>query len=225
MAARLDLQTVLDSLPRPPDDGAPRDAYGQVLWENIGYLIDDERRAALYAEFETRVGLKPRHILQAEQSTLLDLARRGGMQPEVRIARWNQIAEITLGPSHGDLDQTLRIMPTPDARALLKRYPAIGDPGADKILLFAGISPRPSLESNGVRALIRLGFVTDGAAYAAVWRAAVRVLAEQGRPGFDWLTDAYLKLRAHGRQTCRRSEPLCLRCPLDESCAHAPASF
>lgn len=222
---RSDLQAVLARLPPPPEDFAPSDAYGQVLWENIGYLIDDERRRVLYAEFEDRIGLKPRNILQADQPTLLDIARRGGLQPEVRIGRWMKIAEITLDRGRGDLDETLRILPAPEARALLKLYPAIGDPGADKILLFSGIAPRPSLESNGVRSLIRLGFLEDGADYASRWRAAIRVLAEQGRPEFDWLTGAYRTLRAHGQHTCRRGEPLCLRCPLDEVCAHASASF
>src|SRR6185437_4052534 len=216
MTGRSDLQAVLERLPRPPGDEAPRDAYGQVLWENIGYLIDDARRRALFAEFETRIGLKPRNILQADQPTLLDIAKRGGMQPEVRIARWMKIAEITLGQGAGDLDLMLQALPLPEARSLLKLYPTIGDPGADKILLFAGVHPRPSLESNGVRALIRLGFVADGTDYASTWRAAIRVLADEGRPEFDWLTGAYLTLRAHGRQTCKRGEPLCLRCPLDE---------
>src|SRR6185312_581747 len=208
MTGRSDLQAVLERLPRPPDNGAPRDAYGQVLWENIGYLIDDERRRALYAEFEDRIGLKPRNILQADQPTLMDIAKRGGMQPEVRVGRWNQIARITLDRGRGDLDETLRIMPVPEARALLKLYPAIADPGADKILLFSGIAPRPSLESNGVRSLIRLGFIEDGADYASRWRAAIRVLAEQGLPGFGWLTDAYVTLRSHGQLTCKRGEPL-----------------
>jgi endonuclease-3 len=225
MAPRSDLRAVLAVLPPAPDDGSPKDAYGQVLWENIGYLIDDDRRRALFAEFIERIGPKPRNILQADQPTLLDIARRGGMQPETRIARWNEIARITLAAGHGDLDQTLRIMPVPDARALLKQYPTIGDPGADKILLFSGISPRPSLESNGVRALIRLGFVADGGAYAATWRTAVRVLADQGVDDFDWLTGAWLTLRAHGQETCRRSDPLCLRCPLDNACPKASASF
>ena len=34
----------------------------------------------------------------------------------------------------------LRALPLAKARALLKLYPTIADPGADKILLFAGIA-------------------------------------------------------------------------------------
>jgi endonuclease III len=91
--------------------------------------------------------------------------------------------------------------------------------------LFAGISPRPALESNGVRALARLGFIQEEKDYARTWRSAIAVLAAQGPPEFGWLTRAYLTLRAHGRATCRRGQPLCLACPLDETCAHSPVLF
>lgn len=224
MMLRQDLQAVIERLPRPADGCGPRDAYGQVLWENLGYLIDDHRRHALFMEFEARIGLRPEAILAADAAELLAIARRGGLRPEVRVARWRQIAGITLGPGGGDLDRTLRVLPLDQARALLKLYPAIGDPCADKILLFAGISPRPTLESNGVRTLVRLGFVKEHKASAATWRAAMDVLREQGRPDFDWLTRAYLTLRAHGREPCRRAAPACPACPLDPTCAHAPAS-
>jgi endonuclease-3 len=225
MVWRPNLDEALDRLPEPGPDPAPHDPFGQVMWENIGYLIDDERRLQLYREFETRIGPGPQAIVLADGDTLLDIARRGGMRPDVRVGRWREIAEITLHAAGGDLDQALRALPLPKARALLKRYPAIGDPGADKILLFAGISPRPALESNGVRALVRMGFVIEEKDYARTWRSAVEVLARQGPPEFDWLTRAYLTLRAHGRTTCKRGAALCLACPLDDSCAHASVLF
>jgi hypothetical protein len=33
-------------------------------------------------------------------------------------------------------------------------FPMIGEPGAEKILLFSGVLPVPALESNGVRVLV-----------------------------------------------------------------------
>jgi endonuclease-3 len=220
MNARLDLQEVLDELPTAAPDGAPRDAFGQILWDNIGYLVDDERRARLFAEFARRIGLSPRAILEADEGDLLDIAQRGGMRPETRVGRWRQIAEITLGPGGGDLDATLRALPLAKARALLKLYPTIGDPAADRILLFAGIAPRPSLESNGLRVLARLGFVEEAKDYARTWRAAVEVLARDGPSDAEGLRRAWLDLRAHGQATCRRTTPNCLACPLDARCAH-----
>ena len=197
------------------------DPLHQILWDNIGYLIDDQRRSVLFKEFGTRVGLAPSEIAGADSATLRDIANRGGMRPETRIQRWRDIAEIVLSRAGGDLAGTLAALPLAKARALLKAFPTIGDPGADRILLFAGIAPRPCLESNGVRALARLGFFNEARDYAASYRAAIDVLARHGAVDRDWLVTAYLALRDHGRALCKRAAPLCLACPLDGVCAHA----
>lgn len=49
-----------------------------ILWENIGYLIDDDLRAELFIEFGTRVGFDAPAIARAPQSVLMDVAKRGG---------------------------------------------------------------------------------------------------------------------------------------------------
>jgi endonuclease-3 len=219
---KADLRAVIADLARLyPAPAILTDPLQQILWDNIGYLIDDERRAALFEEFTTRVGLTPSRIAGADPETLLDIARRGGMRPETRVQRWRDIADIVLTRAGGDLAATLAALSLAKARALLKAFPAIGDPGADRILLFAGLAPRPSLESNGVRALARLGFFIERRDYAASWRAAVDVLVRQGDADRDWLISAYLVLRAHGQALCKRAAPRCVGCPLDEDCAHA----
>lgn len=205
--------------PRP----ALRDPLQIILWENIGYLIDDERRAALFDEFATRVGLSAGAIAKAKDSVLVDIAKRGGMNPRVRVERWRTIGAIA--STHGDLKVALRALPAPKARALLKKFPAIGDPGADKILLFSGIEVRPALESNGLRTMLRLGLAPVGRSYAASYDAAVDVLGRDGEGTQAWYMRAYGVLRAHGQALCKRSAPQCVACPLDSSCAHVmPAS-
>jgi endonuclease-3 len=118
----------------------------------------------------------------------------------------------------------LRALPVAASRKLLKRFPAIGDPGADKILLFSGIDARPALESNALRVLVRLSLVTAGASYAANHKAAIACLAAAYDGDRDRLITACMLLREHGRVLCRRSAPHCTACPLDASCAHAPAN-
>ena len=196
-----------------------------ILWENIGYLIDDERRTALFAEFSQRVGLSAQAIEAADGAVLLDIARRGGARPEVRVGRWREIARIVLDGAGGDLGRALGDLPLAKARALLKRFPAIGDPGADKILLFSGVAVRPSLESNGVRALARLGLYIQQRDYAASYRAAVEALARYGVMDRDWLVTAHQVLREHGKTLCRRAAPQCMACPLDTACAHAVGNW
>lgn len=127
-----------------------------ILWENIGYLIDDERRATLFAEFKERVGLTGSDIARAPRSVLLDIAKRGGMNAATRVERWRAIGEVATAAGD-DLRAALRALPLRKARALIKKFPAIGDPGADKVLLLSGIDSRPALESNGLRVMLRLG--------------------------------------------------------------------
>lgn len=201
----------------------PTDPFQLVLWDNIGALIPDERRAALFAEFGRKVGFEPGAILTADPALLQSIAERGGMRPHVRVERWQQSAAIVLERGGGDLTRTLRALPVAKARALLKRFPVIGDPGADKILLFAGIDTRPSLDPNGLRTLVRLGFFAQQASYAASYKVGVALLSTAGKLDRQWLMDAYLRLRAHGKTLCRRGAPLCHACPLDPVCAHADA--
>src|SRR5665213_364952 len=177
-----------DALPR-----LPTDPFQLALWENMGALIDDDRRAALFAEFGRRIGFEPGAILAADPAVLLSIAERGGMRPQIRVERWQASAAIVLERGGGDLGAALRALPLPKARSLLKLFPVIGDPGADKILLFAGIAPRPSIDTNGLRTLVRLGFFAQQASYAASHKAAVALLSAAGRIEYQWLTEAYLR--------------------------------
>ena len=95
----------------------------------------------------------------------------------------------------------------------------IGEPGADKILVFAGRARLLPLDSNGLRVLQRLGLTTDEKDYRAAYRRAQEVLAPALPRGPDALIDAYQLLRHHGQELCRRSEPACDRCPLRKFCA------
>jgi endonuclease-3 len=191
-----------------------------ILYDNIGYLISEDRRAALFEEFGARVGFSAKAIAAAPHATLLDMAARGGMKPETRVDRWRDIARLVLEAADGDLAAALASRPVAKARTLLKRFPSIADPGADKILLFTGADIRPALDSNGLRVMIRLGAAEAGPSYAASYRNAIRALATKGKMTRAWLTDAYLALQAHGRALCKRAGPDCLPCPLDAACAH-----
>jgi endonuclease III len=220
------LAEVLDSLgsvydPRTP----PGDPFHHVLWDNIGYLVDDPRRRRLYDRFAAEIGLDPAAIAAADQTALMSIASEGGMHPGVRVERWRAIAALTLEQASGDLDATLRALLLAKARTLLKQFPTIGDPAADKILLFAGIAALPALESNGLRVLARLGLFVEGRSYDQSYKAGIAVLKAQGPSDFDGLRRAYLALREHGKTLCRRSQPECAPCPLSDGCPRSVVSF
>ena len=120
----------------PP--AAASDPYAIVLHENAGYLIDDDRRDALHARI-VALAPDPVALLSADRAALLAIAHDGGMRPEERVERWRAIAEITLDEADGDLLAALRRLPIARAKRLLARYPSIGAPGVDRILLFSEI--------------------------------------------------------------------------------------
>jgi len=197
------------------------DPLAIIVWDNVGYLIPDETRESLFDELADRIGLTAGQLAHAPGEILFDIASRGGMRPADRVERLRAIGQLTLAVG-GDLTAALRTVAPPKARALLKRFPGVADPGADKILLLCGLDVRPALESNGVRAMVRLGHASEGPSYAHAYRSATSALRELGPPDRDLLIEAFQLLRAHGRSLCKRTSPTCLACPLDVACDHVP---
>ncbi len=116
-----------------------RGPFELVLWENACYLLPDERRAEVFEGIRRQAGLTADAIWKAPQEVLLALAARGGMRPETRVFRWREIARITLEEFEGDLDRILT-WEYPKAKRALHRFPNIGEPGAEKILLCCGMA-------------------------------------------------------------------------------------
>lgn len=203
-----------------PKRPLPRRALDWIWWENAGYLVSDERREAAYRALEKQTGLGAGGVLALSRPELLKLAKLGGMQPDRRVEKWLVIAETMQSEFEGDLETALGL-PLAKARRALKRFPGIGDPGADKILLFTKTHAQPALESNGLRSLIRLGLVEEAKSYSSTYRAAVRALEVFVPRGIPWLVRAHLLLRRHGQELCKNSRPLCDECPLESTCPSA----
>jgi endonuclease-3 len=155
-----DLTSILAALEchyGPPELPPAKGLFELVLWENACYLQPDERRAEVFAGLRTRVGLTAEAIWKAPEEVLLELAARGGMQPGMRVMRWREIARITLQEFDGDLDRVLK-MQYAKAKKVLRQFPSIGEPGAEKILMYCGMTQGLPLESNGLRVLVRIGY-------------------------------------------------------------------
>jgi endonuclease III len=194
-----------------------------ILFENVAYLVDDERRVEVFENLRKRIGLRPTEILSASTEVLSEVARPGGMNLEGRLGKLRAIAELTLREFGGDLKPALKL-PLKSAMKALKKFPGIGDPGAEKILLFTRTHPILALESNGLRVMLRLGFGEDHKNYATAYRSAQEAVKDQGKLDCDSLVSAHQLLRRHGQELCRRAEPACRQCPLNQVCQFALAS-
>jgi endonuclease-3 len=217
------LSTVLDVLAKQygePTKSIPRTPLQWILWENVAYLVDDEKRARAFAQLKKSVGLTAEKIDAAVRDDLLAATVLGGMHPEARVDRLKDIAAIALDLGGGGLEGVLDL-PLPAARKALKRFPSIGDPGADKILLACGAGGKLALESNGLRVLVRLGYGTESKNYSTTYRSVIEAIRDQ--PGHDasGLLRAHQLLRTHGQTLCKRTSPDCAACPLEKRCAFA----
>jgi len=192
--------------------------WEMILWENVAYLADDDRRQQAFQTLKKRIGTKPSQILSASDEALLEVTRHGIM-PEQFVEKLRKCAKLVLEEFDGDLRPVLKL-PLPKARKALKKFPGIGEPGAEKILLLTRTSPVLALESNGLRVLLRLGFGEDKKSYSTTYRLVQEAAVEGLDKDNPWLIQAHLLLRRHGQELCRRSEPICNECPLAADCEY-----
>ena len=214
------LQTHYGAPALPPARGA----FELVMWENACYLLPDERRAQVFEGLRAQVGLTAGAIARAPREVLLPLAALGGMRPETRVFRWQEIARITIEQYGGDLEQILA-WPYAKAKKALKQFPNIGDPGAEKILLFCGKGDGLPLEWGGVRVLTRVGYGRVHLKnYSAMYKSVQEAIAPELPGKTDALAKAHLLLREHGKTICRDKRPECFECPVAAICSFSPRS-
>jgi endonuclease III len=216
---QISLPKVIDQLgayygePRPPE---VTDPWDMIVWENIAYLVDDARRQKAMEALRATIGIRPEQILGATPAQLLKAAIRG-IVPDQSVEKLRHCARIALEEFGGDLRPILK-RPLAQAKQALKRFPSIGAPGAEKILLFCCAFPIFALESNGLRVLVRLGYGEERPNYSMTYRLVQEGIKGELVKEYSWLIRAHQLLRQHGQELCRRSKPYCKKCPLLTQC-------
>jgi len=200
----------------PPATLPSNDPLELIIWENIVYLATDNRRAEAFAILKQTIGTRHEQILNAQHSALASIGK-AGILPDVSAEKLLTIAKIAYEEFDSDLRSALK-KPLPQAKRALKRFPSIGEPGAEKILLFTRSYPVMALDSNGLRVLCRVGSAEDQKNYSATYRLVQNAICEQLPGDCDSLIRAHQLLRQHGQELCKRSKPRCAECPLSDSC-------
>ena len=199
--------------PAPPPSTDPLEL---IIWENVAYLASDKRRAEAFVTLKQTIGTRPEQILAAKHSVLASIGK-AGILPDVSAEKLLSIAKIAFEEFDSDLRSVLK-KPLPQAKKALKRFPSIGDPGAEKILLLTRSHPVMALDSNGLRVLCRVGFAEEQKSYPATYRLVLDAIHGQLPRDYDSLIRAHQFLRQHGQELCKRSKPRCTECPVRDSC-------
>ena len=202
----------------PPALLPTTDPFELILWENVVYLARPARRREAFEELKSLVGTSPDAILSASTGALESVTSRGVMKSTF-AARLRECALIAVNDFGSDLASAIN-GPIAVAKRALRSFPGIGEPGAEKILLFSGRHALLAPESNGLRVLIRLGLVIEEKSYARTY-AGSKEASKELPPDPIAMQEAHLLLQQHGQNLCKSNVPLCEACPLVLECAYA----
>ena len=217
--------TVSDVLSRlekhygPQAPSWPTDPYEFLVWWHCGYPASDAACAKGWERLNQAVGTAPERLLKASPAKLAAALKAGGMVPELRAERLKEIARRVQDELAGDLRAALAV-PVAQARRLLKKFPGIADPGADRILLFGGVTPVAAVPSNGTQVLVRILFGQERENYGVNYRQAQEAIEAETPRTLEARQRAYLLLKRHGQDICKRAKPRCEQCPVNQSCAY-----
>lgn len=218
---RLTLAATLQALKKHygvPESLPTKDPFELILWENAAYLAPPARRRAAFALLRQEIGLSPGRILAASRTALERVTAHGILKARF-ASKLRECARIAIDDYGADLGAVLRES-LPKAKKALRGFPGIGEPGADKILLFTGLQNMLAPDSNALRVLMRLGLIAEDKSYARMY-AASRTVGAKPELKISDMRQAHLLLKLHGETLCKRSVPLCGPCPLAIRCAFA----
>ncbi|HEY6332269.1 MAG TPA: hypothetical protein VI756_23285 [Blastocatellia bacterium] len=210
-----DLEEFYGKADPPPE----MDPYEMILFANCGYPASDDRCLKGFTALKHEIGLDPDAILATPDLKLAAIMGVGGMMPELRATRLKEVADLVKSEFGGDL-RTVLNLPVRDARKALKRFPTIGDPGADKILLLTRTLPIAAVPSNCLHVPARLGFGEETKNYSASYRSIQQGLGAELPEHFDARIRAYSLLKQHGKELCKQARPFCERCPVSVECRY-----
>lgn len=201
-----------------PDAPVATDPFDMVLWECCAYLVDDERRGRVYGRLKKATRNDATRIAAMKPGALAELLTEdGGMQPAMRAAKLQQAADVLLDVGAMELRAACK-SGSKGVRAMLKRFPGVADPGADRILMTAGSLRTLAVESNGLRVLRRLGYGRDEKDYTRTYKVTMEAVAPELPDDRNWLVSAHRLLREHGQTLCKTTRPACGECPLLTRC-------
>lgn len=197
----------------------PVDPYEMLLYTLCGYPASDAACDKAFPVLKREIGLDPDSILAAPEAKLAQIMRLGGIVPELRAKRLKEVAGLVKHVYGGNLRVAMK-KPVPEIRKILKQFPTIGDPGADKILLLSNTAPIAAVPSNCVHVPNRLGFGRENKSYAASYKSAQEAFRAELPAEHAPLLRAYLLFKRHGQETCKRNRPHCEDCVVSADCTY-----
>ena len=85
-----------------PKPALARGPFELILYENIAYLVSEDRREKAFRELKARIGTRPEDLLVASIEELAKITALGGIFPELRAKRLQESALLVRDDFGGD---------------------------------------------------------------------------------------------------------------------------
>jgi endonuclease III len=142
----------------------------------------------------------------------------GSIVPVISAKKLRLAAELGYYIFKNDVPAVLKL-PLKEATKALMKFPSIGEPAAEKILLFCRAHPVLGMDSNAMRVLLRIGYGEEKKSYRATYKTVQAEIAPELPRSCRELTPMLQLLRQHGKELCKTNHPQCEECPVRDECA------
>jgi len=195
------------------------DAYELVLHRNCGYPQSDANCDKGFAALKKEIGLEPEKILAAPVAKLREVMSGSVMLPALSAQRLREIAARVETEFGGDLEAVLK-RPVAEAKKALRKFPTLGEAGAEKILLFTKTAAVAAVPSNCIHVPLRLKFGRESKNWAASYKSAQEAIRAELPETCEAQLRAYLLFKQHGQTLCKSARPKCQECPVTDECGY-----
>jgi endonuclease III len=202
-----------------PKKPRPSDPYEMVVHRLAGYPQSDANCDKGFAALREQIGVTPAEILAAPAEKLRTALREGGIVPELRALRLKEVAARVEREFGGNLRSVLK-KPLKEAKRILRSFPTLGEPGAEKILLLTMTAPVAAVPSNCVHVTPRLGLGHEYKNYGATYKSAQEAILAELPQTCEAQVRAYLLFKTHGQTLCKAARPKCDECPITDECKY-----
>ena len=195
-----------------PADSPFEMMVGAVLTQNTAWTNVEKAVEGLRAN---RLLLDPGAILSFPEERLCEVIRPSGYF-RVKAGRLRDLCRFLVD---GGVDPSrFERMPTPELRERLLSVKGIGPETADSILLYSFSRPVFVVDSYTVRLLDRLGILPGAGTYEEVQDLFMKGLD----PDAALFNEYHALIVIHGKEMCRKKNPLCKECPISKECTFRP---
>ena len=193
----------------------PHDPFTLFVWEMLAVRSTPRKTEAALGALRRIRALTPDAMWRAPQAKLEAAVALAGPYLEQRLSALR--TGVDLFRRSPTLPALIRGC-LPAARRALKRFPQLGEAGADRMLLFATDHPVLPVDARVNRVGRRLGYGEASEDFRKSARSVQDGLTRELPPSVETVRRTFLYLSHHAAATCTEADPHCTVCPLLSEC-------